>query len=224
MIQCEGRVPTRDTLFNDYGVLCTRACRRFIRPGLDKADLYQIAAIGLIKACDRYDPAAATPFEPFAWLFIIGELMHFVRDHERLVRAPRQVRKMEKRVQQAQEVLVARLQREPSFEELAEHLGVDRQIVADACASRDRAIAESLDTLAPYELRPQSSGLDDPESALVIQEALSLLSGTERAIVLALYAGGYSQLELADRLGYSRRHISRLHRRALKKMRTAVAI
>lgn len=85
MIQCEGRVPTRETLFNEFGALCTRACRRFVRPGLDKADLYQIAAIGLIKACDRYDPAAATPFEPFAWLFIIGELMHFVRDGETIV-------------------------------------------------------------------------------------------------------------------------------------------
>ncbi len=224
MIQCEGRVPTRETLFNDFGALCTRACRRFVRPGLDKADLYQIAAIGLIKACDRYDPAAATPFEPFAWLFIIGELMHFVRDHERMVRAPRQVRKMEKRVQQAQEVLVARLQREPSTVELARYLGVDAQLVADACACRDRAVAESLDALAPHELRPWSSTMEEPENALVIRDALSRLTGVERAIVLALYAGGYSQLELADRLGYSRRHISRLHRRALKKMRTAVAV
>jgi len=224
MIQCEGRVPTRETLFNEYGALCTRACRRFVRPGLDKADLYQIAAIGLIKACDRYDPSAATPFEPFAWLFIIGELMHFVRDHERLVRAPRQMRKMEKRVQQAQETLVASLQREPSTTELAEYLGVDPQLVADACACRDRAVAESLDALAPHELRIHAGVDQEPENALVIREALSLLTGTERAIVLALYAGGYSQLELADRLGYSRRHISRLHRRALKKMRTAVAI
>lgn len=224
MIQCEGRVPTRETLFNDFGALCTRACRRFVRPGLDKADLYQIAAIGLIKACDRYDPSAATPFEPFAWLFIIGELMHFVRDHERLVRAPRQMRKMEKRVQQAQESLVAQLQREPSTAELAHHLGVDAQLVADACACRDRAVAESLDALAPYELRPHGGSMEEPENALIIRDALSRLTGTERAIVLALYAGGYSQLELADRLGYSRRHISRLHRRALKKMRLAVAV
>ncbi len=224
MIQREARVPTRETLFNDFGALCTRACRRFVRPGLDKADLYQIAAIGLIKACDRYDPAAATPFEPFAWLFIIGELMHFVRDHERLVRAPRQVRKMEKRVQQAQEALVARLQREPSTIELAQYLGVNPQLVADACACRDRAVAESLDALAPYELGLHAGATEGPENGLVIREALSRLTGTERAIVLALYAGGYSQLELADRLGYSRRHISRLHRRALKKMRTSVAV
>jgi len=56
-----------------------------MRPGLDKADLHQIAAIGLIKACDRYNPGVATPFEAFAWLFIIGELMHFVRDGETIV-------------------------------------------------------------------------------------------------------------------------------------------
>ncbi len=195
-----------------------------MRPGLDKADLQQIAAVGLIKACDRYDPAAATPFEAFAWLFIIGELMHFVRDHERLVRAPRQMRKMEKRVQIAQETLVGRLQREPSTAELADYLEVKPQVVADACACRDRAIAESLDALAPYELRPAAYMMDEPENAIVIQDALARLTGTERAIVLALYAGGYSQLELADRLGYSRRHISRLHRRALKKMRSAVAV
>lgn len=223
-MECQGRVPTRETLFDDYSALCTRACKRFIRPGLDRADLYQIAAIGLIKACDRYDPAAATPFEPFAWLFIIGELMHFVRDHERLVRAPRQVRKMEKRVQQAQEALVAELQREPSTLEVAQYLEVDPQLVADACACRDRAVAESLDAFPPYELKRRTCTMEEPENALVIQDALSRLTGTERSIVLALYAGGYSQLELADRLGYSRRHISRLHRRALKKMRTAVAV
>jgi RNA polymerase sigma-B factor len=224
MIVRDNRVPTRDTLFDQFGALCTRACRRFMRPGLDKADLYQIAAIGLIKACDRYDPGSATPFEAFAWLFVIGELMHFVRDHERLVRAPRQLRRMEKRVQRAQETLTSSLHREPSVAEIAAHRHVEQQTIADAYACRERAIAESLDALSPHELNPAGYSLDEPETALVIKDALALLSGTERTIVLALYAGGYSQLELAERLGYSRRHISRLHRRALRKMRVAVAV
>ena len=224
MISPNDRVPTRETLFDRFGELCTRACRRFMRPGLDKADLYQIAAIGLIKACDRYDPASETPFEAFAWLFVIGELMHFVRDHERLVRAPRQLRRMEKRVQLAQETLTAELQREPSVAEVAAHLQVEPSAVAEAAACRDRAIAESLDAWMPHDLKPAGYRADEPETALVIKDALALLTGTERTIVLALYAGGYSQLELAQRLGYSRRHISRLHRRALKKMRGAVAV
>ena len=224
MITLQNPAPVRERLFEDYGRLCTRACRKFTRPGLDRADLQQIAAIGLIKACDRYDPSVATPFEAFAWLFIIGELMHFVRDHERLVRAPRQLRKMEKQVQLAQESLVGRLGREPSTGEIAQHLGVKPADIVDAYRCRDRAVVESLDALQPYELKPAAYTVDEPENAILIREALSRLTEPERAIVVAMYAGGYSQLELADRLGYSRRHISRLHRRALKKMRDAVAV
>lgn len=224
MIGTQNRAPARETLFDEYGRLCSRACRKFTRPGLDRADLQQIAAIGLIKACDRYDPSVETPFEAFAWLFIIGELMHFVRDHERLVRAPRQLRRMEKQIQVAQETLVGRLGREPSTCEIAQHLGVKPEDIVDAYRCRDRATVESLDALPPYELRPAVCAADEPENAIVIRDALSQLTAPERAIVVAMYAGGYSQLELADRLGYSRRHISRLHRRALKKMRNAVAV
>ncbi|HET9392960.1 MAG TPA: sigma-70 family RNA polymerase sigma factor [Candidatus Rubrimentiphilum sp.] len=224
MMHARNPAPARETLFDEYGRLCTRACRKFMRPGIDRADLQQIAAIGLIKACDRYDPSVETPFEAFAWLFIIGELMHFVRDHERLVRAPRQLRKMEKQVQVAQESLVSRLGREPSTREIAQHLGVTPADIADAYRCRDRATVESLDALAPYELKPVAYAVDEPENAIVIREALAHLTAPERTIVVAMYAGGYSQLELADRLGYSRRHISRLHRRALKKMRNAVAV
>ena len=82
----------RDRLFARYHYLCARAARKFCRRGADRADLEQIAAIGLLKACDRYDGRLKTPFEAFAWLFVIGELMHYVRDQERLVRAPRRLR------------------------------------------------------------------------------------------------------------------------------------
>ena len=64
-----------------------------MRRGLDRADLEQVAAIGLIKAVDRYDCAQAAPFEAYAWLLVLGELMHYVRDSERFVaRAARRAR------------------------------------------------------------------------------------------------------------------------------------
>lgn len=75
----------RDRLLGAYRYLQVRAARKFYRSGLDRADSEQIAAIGLIKACDRYDPALKTPFEAFAWLFIVGELMHYVGDGQRIV-------------------------------------------------------------------------------------------------------------------------------------------
>lgn len=216
--------PTRETLIPQYGQLCVRAARKFLRPGLDRSDLQQTAAIGLLKACDRYDPSTSTPFEAFAWLFIIGELMHYVRDHERMVRPPRKLRKLEKQVHAAQEILTAEFAREPSTPELAVAVGVSAREIGDVYAYRNRAVAASLDTLHPHELGPATYTTDSADNALLVQHALAQLNATERQVVVALYAGGYSQLELAARFGYSRRHISRLHRRALKKMRLAVAV
>jgi RNA polymerase sigma-B factor len=208
----------REPLVLQYSYLCARAGRKFRRPGVDRADLEQIAAIGLIKACDRYDPAMQTPFEAFAWLFIVGELMHYVRDHERMVRPPRRLRDLERRCLEVHDLLTAELGREPSRNEMANRLGVTLRQVDDVTRYREQAVPESIDALQPHQLRRCSYTLDDRDTHMVLESALSVLNDTERKIILALYASGYSQMELAERLGYSRRHISRLHRAALKKM------
>jgi RNA polymerase sigma-B factor len=208
----------RDRLVSSYAHLCARASRKFQRPGLERADLRQIAALGLLKACDKYDARLATPFEAFAWLFIVGELMHYVRDHERMVRPPRRLRSLERRYQAAHETLTGELEREPRQNELAQHLGVGLQDVRDVEMFRDRSILESLESLKGHQLRPCSYTLDARDDRIVLDAALERLTTVERTIILALYGAGYSQSEVASRLGYSRRHISRLHRAALRKM------
>lgn len=207
----------RERIITQYGYLCGRAARRFVRPGLDRADLEQIAAIGLIKACDRYDAALKTPFEAFAWVFVLGELMHYVRDYERLVKPPRRVRQLERRYQAAFDEFVAEHGREPRNDELAARLRVSSRQLFDVTRFREGAIPESLDGLPAHQL-PRSYALDERDDRIVFEQALESLTEVERTIILAVYAVGYSQLELANRLGYSRRHISRLHRAALKKM------
>lgn len=208
----------RDRLFVQYQYLCARGARKFCRRGADRADLEQIAAIGLIKACDRYDGRLKTPFEAFAWLFVVGELMHYVRDQERLVRAPRRLRDLDKKYQQAHDVLVAELHREPSMYEVSQRLQLTLRDVEEVALYRTQAVPESLDALEPHELRSFSYTLEDRDNRLVAEVALALLTETERTIILAMYAKGYSQVEVSQRLGYSRRHISRLHRSALQKM------
>lgn len=208
----------RDRLFARYHYLCPRAARKFCRRGADRADLEQMAAIGLLKACDRYDGRLKTPFEAFAWLFVVGELMHYVRDHERLVRAPRRLRDLERRYQQAHDAMVGEHHREPSMYEIAERLQLTLRDIEELALYRAQAVPESLDALEPHELQPCSYTLEQREDRLVAQAALACLTQTERTIILALYAKGYSQVELSERLGYSRRHISRLHRTALRKM------
>jgi RNA polymerase sigma-B factor len=225
MIAFEERTTeNRDRLVAQYHYLCARAARKFYRPGLDRADLEQVGAIGLLKACDRYDAAQDTPFEAFAWLFILGELMHYVRDHERIVRPPRRLRSLERRWQDAYDILTVELGREPRSAELAARLGVSERIVEEVRTYREQAVPASLHDLQPHQLRPAAYTMDDRDSLVVIERALERLTTTERTIILALYARGYSQLELANRLGYSQRHISRLHRGALKKMQIAATL
>lgn len=208
----------RDSLVSSYAHLCARASRKFQRPGLERADLRQIAALGLLKACDKYDARLATPFEAFAWLFIVGELMHYVRDHERMVRPPRRLRSLERRYQLAHESLTCELEREPRQSELAQRLGVDVRDVHDVELFRNRSIPESIESLKQHQMLPCSYTLEDRDDRIVLDAALQRLTGVERTIILALYGAGYSQTEIAGRLGYSRRHISRLHRMALRKM------
>lgn len=207
----------RDRVFARYQYLCRRGARKFARRATDRADLEQIAAIGLLKACDRYDGSLNTPFEAFAWPFVLGELMHYVRDHERLVRAPRRVRALDRRYQQTHDALTGELHREPSIYEVAERLRLTLRQIEDLALYRAQAIPESLDALEPHELSPCSYTLGEREDKLIADSALARLNKTERTIVLALY-NGYSQAEISERLGYSRRHISRLHRAALEKM------
>lgn len=211
----------RESLVSQYAYLCVRAGRKFRRPGLDRADIEQIAAIGLIKAADRYDAGLQTPFEAFAWLFILGELMHYVRDHERMVRVPRRLRELERRYQNAHDALTGELEREPTRAELATRLRVSIPELDEVLRYRELAVPESIDALQPHQMRPCSYTLEDRDDRMLVEAALALLTETERKIILALYASGYTQIELAQRLGYSRRHISRLHRAALKKMQPA---
>lgn len=215
----ERSAENRERLVEHYSYLCTRGARKFLRPGLERGDLEQVAAIGLLKACDRFEAAMQTPFEAYAWLFIVGELMHHVRDHERVVRPPRKLRDLERRYQRTVDKLTFELGRVPSDADVAAVLGTTLDMVSEVRQCRARATAESLEDLQGRTIEP--SGYEEVErllDAMVIESALSALNETEREIITAVYAHGQSQVEIAARLGYSQRHISRLHRGALEKM------
>ena len=108
----------RSRLVYAHAYLCVRAARKFKRPGLESCDLEQVATVGLLKACDRYQVEIGTPFEAYAWLFVIGELMHYVRDWERPIRPPRKLRALELKMRRASATLAGTLGRKPTGCEL----------------------------------------------------------------------------------------------------------
>jgi RNA polymerase sigma-B factor len=206
----------RDAVISAYTYLCRRGARKFRRAESDPADLEQVAAIGLIKATDRYRPERTTPFEAYAWMMIVGELMHYVRDHERAIRVPRRLRALERRYVDVWEVLAARDHAEPTAHDLADALGVSVADVEEVRASHAPFLADALS------LRACAAPLSI-EERLTIAIAVEALSARERTVVLGTYAAGLSQSEIALAIGLSQSQVSKILSRALGKLQRSVA-
>jgi RNA polymerase sigma-B factor len=192
-----------------------------MRRGLDRADLEQIAAIGLIKAADRYDCAQPAPFEAYAWLLVLGELMHYVRDSERFVRAPRSTRELERRWSAAERELWPRLGREPTENDVAASIGANAEQVREVRAYRASGQVISFEAMAGAERKTSPSDIDDVVDRLTVEGILAALSPLQRQIVRAIHLDGVSVVEVAHRLGYSRRHVTRLHRGAIERLKSS---
>ena len=208
----------REELIEDHHYLCVRAARKFARNGIDTNDLVQIAAVGLVKAADRFDASVGTPFGGYAWVLILGELMHYVRDAERMLRAPRRLRELASRWSAAEHQLLELLGREPTEEDVATYVGATPAEKDDVRRYRYSEMVVSVEALKPHEQRALSYTIDSQLDRVVIDGALSSLSPLEREILVEIYERDTPVIALAQRLGYSRRHISRLHRGALKKI------
>jgi len=182
---------------------------------LDRADLEQTAALGLIKAVDRYDASQETPFEGYAWLLVLGELMHHVRDGERLLRAPRRVREMDRRWLRAERELWGVLGREPLESDVARHVNANPAERREVREYRASGVLVSMEKLEMKRSREAEEEIEVVLARMTIDAALDRLMPVERDILRAVYFDGESLAEVAARLGYSRRHLTRLHRRAL---------
>ncbi len=222
------RQGAREATILAHRYLCRRGARRFLRAGLEWDDLEQVAAIGLVKATDRYDPRAETPFEAFAWMMIVGELGHHVRDHEYLVRPPRDLRTLERRHARAWERLAQSIDREPSDAELSRELDAAPATIRELRVVRGCAQTLDIDdpTLAPdlerhAELRRRGEITRD--DALVLRAALARLSVRERQVLHGLYWLDLSRSEIARRIGLSAKVVARLQRDALERLRRLCA-
>jgi RNA polymerase sigma-B factor len=209
---------SRDTTVERYRYLCRRGARKYARRIEDRADFEQVAAIGLIKAVDRYRPELKTPFEAYAWMMIQGELSHYVRDCERFVRPPRRVRELDRRWNEARRKLIETGGIEPSEGEIREHLGWDEARARDLREYRIRETVASLDALSPHQAVSACYTIDAHDDRMMLERALACLSPVERAIIQGSLEHGWSVTDIASRLGYSQRHVTRVRRAAIAKL------
>jgi RNA polymerase sigma-B factor len=214
----------RDAVIAAHLYLCKRGARKFRRTESDPADLEQVAAIGLVKATDAYRAERTTPFEAYAWIVIVGELMHYVRDSERAIRVPRALRSLDRRYLVAWERLAARNHTEPTAAELAVELDVTIAAVEQVQALRRTHSAMPDGRHGAYaEPRPSGDRSPSLEERLMVMIAVEELDERERVIVLGTYGSGLSQSEIALMLRLSQSQVSKLHTRALGKLSEKVA-
>lgn len=226
----EPSIENRNALVSSYRYLCKRGARKFFRGTVERSDLEQVAAIGLIKATSRYDGNYDTPFEAYAWLMIVGELMHFVRDHERIVRVPRHLRALERRFRAAYDKLSCSLQREPSHAELAGELGITLADFDELRALRvqrlidDDGVDPSANGRDP-EFRGHAITVDEGDiaSRMSLAAALRQLSDRERRIVAEIFFRQSTQAEVGKQLGISQRQVSRVLARTLQRLAKLIA-
>jgi RNA polymerase sigma-B factor len=196
------------------------------RTGSERDDLMQVAAIGLIKAIDRYDPARGIGFTSLAVPTILGELKRYFRDHGWAVRVPRHVQELGQRARMATEELSARLGRAPTAAEVAERCGTTPERVLEALAAMHAHFAASLSRPRPAAederwLLCEERGFADVEAALDLGALLERLPDLERRVLRLRFDGELTQREIAARCGISQMQVSRLLARCLSELATA---
>lgn len=222
----------RDRIVEKNLKIAAMVARRFSGKGVDYDDLYQVASLALFKAIDRYDPDRGVKFVSFVTPTMVGEVKNYFRDRSRTVRLPRNSGEMIRELEKATEELAQMLLRQPTTRELAEHMGLDIETVLLAMEMRGASRTVSLD------FTPENEDEDAPMSAFLgmeekgfahfemndtIMSALSALDDRQKDVIRLRFFENMSQREAADRLGISQMSVSRMERKALEIMKSALA-
>jgi RNA polymerase sigma-B factor len=226
-----GDASARTAAVERFLPLARQLARRYQRGNEPLDDLIQVASIGLVKAVDRFDPERGSAFSSYAVPTILGELKRYFRDAGWAVHVPRGMQERVMNMNQAIGRLARDLGRSPTPAEVAEALNEDPEQVLEAMEAAIAYDAVSLD--APSRASDEdgadtyadSVGVVDEryelvEYAAAIAPTVKALPERDRLVLRLRFDEDLTQLEIAERIGVSQMHVSRLIRRALTRLRT----
>jgi RNA polymerase sigma-B factor len=220
----------KDLLVRRYLPLCRTVARRFDTQRVPLDDLVQVAAIGMLKALDRYDPDRRVAFSSYAVPTITGELQRHLRDHSWSVRPPRALLELSTRIRRTERDLTSRLRRPPTIAEIAAEIGVSPELVVEGLEAATARDGASFDEPWPGSdgaatvgdsIGQLDAGLDRVEDGITIDLLSGVLDRRERQVLWLRFHTGLKQREIAARVGCSQMHVSRLIRVALAKLSDA---
>ena len=222
-----GDLSARDKLVEANLPLARAIARRYAGRGEPFDDLVQVASIGLIKAIDRFDLERGVFFRTYAVPTIVGEIKRHFRDRAWAVHVPRRLKELSQMLSSLIQDMSAQLERSPTIAELAEAAGVEEEQVLEAIESSRAYTTESLTAPADEGSehdRMQTLGVvedafERTEDQHLLASGLDALGARERRIIQLRFYDGLTQTQIANELGISQMHVSRLIRRALETMR-----
>ncbi|MEU8663775.1 SigB/SigF/SigG family RNA polymerase sigma factor [Actinoplanes philippinensis] len=220
------RPALRDQTIEAWLPLARHLSNRYANRGEPRDDLYQVAVIGLIKAIDRYDTGRGIDFPGFAVPTILGELKRHFRDKTWSVRVPRRLQELRLAITDANSTLSHRLGRSPTVTDIAAHLDITEDEVIEGLDGARAYTSTSLSTPVSDTGTELAETLGSPDDGYEFAElraalgpALATLDDRERTIVTLRFHGNLTQQQIAEHIGVSQMHISRLLTRALTKLR-----
>ena len=229
----QGDLQAREQLIEQYMSLVRSLARRYAYRGEQLEDLVQIGAIGLIKAIDRFDLDRGVELTTYATPNIIGEIKRHFRDKGWSVRVPRGLQELNVQLSRLVEQLTVQLARSPTIPELAKAAGVEEEEVLEALESGRAYTSLSLsvgggggddDDLDPLEsLGTEEHQYEVSEDRAVLAPGFAVLDERERKILQLRFFEGLTQSQIAQQVGISQMHVSRLIRRSLEKIRETIA-
>jgi RNA polymerase sigma-B factor len=221
----------RDELVEEHVALAHFLARRFASRGEHLDDLSQVALVGLLKAVERFDPDRGLQFSTFATPTIVGELKRHFRDRGWAVRVPRRVQELHLQLGRIIGSLSQELARSPTPAEIAREAGVSEEDVLEAMEaggvyrlpSLDESVSDEEGGDRASRLGDDEPGFEQVEQRADLGELLDALPPREQKIVYLRFFEGLTQSEIAERVGISQMHVSRLLARSLEVLRARTA-
>ena len=200
--------------------------QRFNGRGENIDDLFQVGCVGLIKAIDNFDTSLNVQFSTYAVPMIIGEIRRHLRDNNP-IRVSRSMRDLAYKALQTKEKLLKETEKEPSIEDIAKELNVDKEEVVvsldsiqDPISLQEPVYNEGSESIYVMDQVKDSKNTDDSwADSLSLAEAMKKLNPREKSIIARRFFDGRTQMEVAEEIGISQAQVSRLEKNAIDRIK-----
>ena len=225
----EGDMAAREKLINGNLRLVLSVIQKFSNRGENPDDLFQVGCVGLIKAIDGFDLNQPVRFSTYGVPMIIGEIRRYLRDNSS-IRVSRSMRDTAYKVMQMREQLMAKSQREPTVDQIAQALGIPREdvvfamdAIVEPVSLYDPIYEHGGDTICVMDQVSDNRNTDENWlEHIALKEALKRLGKRERHILALRFYEGKTQMEVSNEVGISQAQVSRLEKNALNTIRKSL--